>query len=712
MSEHSGKVLVVDDVELNLVAMQGLLRRDDTDILFARSGQEALELLLVHDVAVAIVDVQMPIMDGFELAELMRGVERTRHVPIIFLTAGAHDNERRFRGYGAGAVDFLYKPVEPEILRRKVDVFIQLWRQRQDLARQRDELRAVADEKSRLLEELRESEARFRTLADHMSPLAWMMDEAGSVYWYNRRWYDYTGTTFEEMQGWGWQAVHHPHHVERVVAGKRRALESGEPWEDLFPLRARDGSFRWFLARAVPIRDGQGRIIRWFGTNIDVTDQRAMEEQLRDREERLRVFAGQLEQLVSERTDELTQSQQQLRALATELNLTELRERKRLAAELHDHLAQMLVLCRLKLGQSKRIDGMVPACQDLIRQTEDVLNEALTYTRTLVADLAPPVLHDFGLAAALRWLREYMERHDLRVRLEAPDDCGDGLPEDEAVLLFQSVRELLINTSKHAECDAASVSLVRENGVLRIEVRDDGRGMDPLVAQRPSDASGFGLFSIRERMRALGGTFDLQSAPGRGTVARLTLPIGKPEASPEVPLDPPGAARPESALEGAHEQPFVGVSEDRPGAAPAGLFAAASSKPHPVRSSIRVLLVDDHAMVRQGLRSLLDSYPDVEVVGEAANGEEAVAAVEQCHPSLVVMDINMPIMNGIEATARIKGKRPQMTVIGLSVQTGGEAQEAMLKAGAAVLLTKEAVVDELYGAIHGMRVMEPGNVIS
>jgi len=129
----SVKFLLVDDLEDNLLALSALLRDLEVEILPARSGAEALELLLVHDVALALLDVQMPEMDGFELAELMRGSERTRHVPIIFVTAGVRDSHRHFRGYEAGAVDFLYKPVEPHVLRSKAQVFFQLHRQKQQL---------------------------------------------------------------------------------------------------------------------------------------------------------------------------------------------------------------------------------------------------------------------------------------------------------------------------------------------------------------------------------------------------------------------------------------------------------------------------------------------------------------------------------------------------------------------------------------------------
>jgi two-component system, sensor histidine kinase and response regulator len=137
------KCLLVDDLEENLLALSALLRREDVEILEARSGAEALELLLVHDVALAFLDVQMPDMDGFELAELMRGSDRTRNVPIIFVTAGVRDQYRLFKGYDTGAVDFLYKPIDPHILKSKADVFFQLYRQKQQLARQLEELTAT-----------------------------------------------------------------------------------------------------------------------------------------------------------------------------------------------------------------------------------------------------------------------------------------------------------------------------------------------------------------------------------------------------------------------------------------------------------------------------------------------------------------------------------------------------------------------------------------
>ena len=162
MSTDPVNFLLVDDLEENLLALEGLLRRDGLRLHKARSGPDALELLLRHEVALALVDVQMPGMDGFELAELMRGTERTRRVPIIFLTAGSADRGRRFRGYETGAVDFLHKPIEPDVLRSKAEVFLELDRRRQELGRQRDELQAATAENARLLEESRRTAEALR----------------------------------------------------------------------------------------------------------------------------------------------------------------------------------------------------------------------------------------------------------------------------------------------------------------------------------------------------------------------------------------------------------------------------------------------------------------------------------------------------------------------------------------------------------------------
>ena len=131
-------------------------------------------------------------------------------------------------------------------------------------------------------ERLAERESEFTTLADNVAQLSWMAQPDGHIYWYNKRWYDYTGTDLAEMEGWGWEKVHHPDHIKPVVEFVTQAWTKGEPWELTFPLRGADGEYRWFLTRAVPERDAQGQLVRWLGTNTDVTEMRHLQEQLQN----------------------------------------------------------------------------------------------------------------------------------------------------------------------------------------------------------------------------------------------------------------------------------------------------------------------------------------------------------------------------------------------------------------------------------------------
>lgn len=384
-----------------------------------------------------------------------------------------------------------------------------------------------------------------------------------------------------------------------------------------------------------------------------------------------------LERVVNTKTAELQQSQERLRALASELNLTEQRERKRLATELHDHLQQMLVFGKLTIGQGKRSASGVPACERVLKKVDEILSDALVYSRTLVAELSPPVLRDHGLAASLKWLAEYMKtKHEQTVTVVVPVDQGLNLPEDQRVLLFQSVRELLINSAKHAGTGQARLTMEQHADYVRITVHDDGQGFDYTAADAGTVSDGisskFGLFSIQERMRALGGSFEIQSAPGKGTSAILVLPLAESMADQ-------GAIIVDSPFLHDRLQEHTAPTD---------------------RSTIRILIADDHAMIRQGLRTMLEAYHDVHISGEAANGDQAITLAQEIQPDVVLMDINMPQVNGIDATAVIKRHSPHTVIVGLSVNADRGNREAMIQAGATTLLTKEAPVEELYQAIH------------
>jgi PAS domain S-box-containing protein len=274
-------ILMVDDQPAKLLSYEAILAELGENLVKAASGREALEILLKTDVAVVLMDVSMPEMDGFEMAEIIRQHPRFQKMAIIFISAVHLTDLDRLKGYQRGAVDYISVPVVPEVLRAKVSVFAELHRKRRQLETLNRELEQRVLERT---EELQESETQFRTLANSIPQLAWMADPGGTVFWYNQRWYDYTGTTLEEIRGAAWQKLHHPEHVTRVVQGLQHSWDTGEPWEDTFPLRGKDGDYRWFLSRSVPIYDSHGKIARWFGTCTDISRQMATEEALRKTE--------------------------------------------------------------------------------------------------------------------------------------------------------------------------------------------------------------------------------------------------------------------------------------------------------------------------------------------------------------------------------------------------------------------------------------------
>lgn len=381
------------------------------------------------------------------------------------------------------------------------------------------------------------------------------------------------------------------------------------------------------------------------------------------------------------KTEELMRSQERLRALASDLTLTEQRERRKLAGDLHDYLAQLLVAGRMKLRQAVARVTEEPG-KRLLTELDQIFDESLRYTRTLIADLAPPSLQEFGLSHAFRWLSEYMRTHGLIVDVQVGSD-RINLPDDQAILVFQSVRELLFNIVKHAGANRAVVAVSVTSTELRIMVTDDGQGFDQaaVAARGGSTSSKFGLFSIDERMRAMGGRFEINSIPGNGTRASMILPYWPAPATAESrELDKENPAEPKAA----------GSPDRRSGL---------TGRPSQQQPTIRVLLVDDHVMVRHGIKNLLDGHENLRVIGEAADGQQAVQLSMELRPDVVIMDVNLPVMDGIATTSRIHKDCAKTVIIGLSVHDDRQIMDAMTKAGASAFVSKGSVTEELYEAI-------------
>jgi PAS domain S-box-containing protein len=273
-------VLVVDDQRENRVALRAILSSPDYRVLEAASEAEALRHLLREDCALILLDVVMPDTDGFELAALIKQRERTAAVPIIFLTAEANDTGLVRRGYAVGAADYLIKPLLPEVVRAKVAVFVQLYRQRRHIERQAVLLLDAERKDSDLkLMDLRlGAERRYRALAEAVPHIVWTARSNGSIDYVNRRWFEYAALPMGN--GGGWLAAVHPDEVDDVRGRWQQAIAAGEAFEIECRLRRGDGVYHWHLARGLPEEGPSGEVISWLGTFTDIDDQKRVQEVL------------------------------------------------------------------------------------------------------------------------------------------------------------------------------------------------------------------------------------------------------------------------------------------------------------------------------------------------------------------------------------------------------------------------------------------------
>jgi PAS domain S-box-containing protein len=531
-------------------------------------------------------------------------------------------------------------------------------------------LARLLEERDRLTNSLRESEDRLKRAQEIAHLGSWELDLLSNKLTWSDEVFRIFGLEPQEFGATYDAFLDHIHPEDRfaVDAAYSDSLREGRHTYEIEHRVVRSGTseVRFVHEKCEHLRDASGRIVRSVGMVHDITERKHSDEELRR-------SRAELESRVEERTREVGALANSLRALATELTQAEQRERLRLAQTLHDHLQQLLVAAQMQLSLIPRADAK--SIQMTVCSVDAIIRDALAASRSLTVELCPPVLHQSGLVAALSWLATNMEeKQQFRVHLRATNDAEPASPEVRA-FLFDAVRELLLNSVKHSSVREASLAMLRTpDDRCTIVLEDEGCGFDP-AALRPGTSGGFGLFSIQQRLLHLGGTLEIESAPGRGTKAFLSIPVGR--SSEAVPSSC-------EAIDGAGGQ--VHVHEKGP--------------------KIRVLLVDDHQIMRQGLTSLLQFENDIEIVGEAENGEQAVALARRHLPDVVIMDVNMPGMDGISATRVLATEMPQTRVIGLSMHLDHDAANAMREAGAVAYITKGGNSEDMIAAIRACGMLE------
>jgi PAS domain S-box-containing protein len=689
--EPKVNILLVDDKLENLLALEAILERLGANLVRATSGEEALRCLLHQDFAVILLDVQMPGMDGFETATLIRNRGRSRQTPIIFLTAFSTSDQMLFKGYALGAVDYLLKPIDPNILTSKVTVFVELFKKTQAVQRQAAQLTAINAE-------LRQSEERFRSLSTCSPVGIFETDNQGKCKYTNPRYQAICGLSAAESLQTKWLESVHPEDRERAIASWSEFIDQGGEYSAEFRFLTTDDSLRWVRVHSSPMLSNQGELLGYVGTIEDITDRKQAEEI------RAQVIR---EQTARQEAEAANRMKDEFLAV--------------LSHELRTPLTAMLGwsrILRAKKLDEKATARALEAIERNANSQEQLIEDILDVSRIIRGQLrlnlcaVNPIT---VIEAALDIVRPLAENKGIQLytALDATlgSVCGDP------ARLQQIVWNLLTNAIKftpkggkvemrleavHQEYQVAPEHQASALGIppnlptssvyAQIQVIDTGIGIDPdflpkvferfrqadSTTTRSHNGLGLGLAIVRHLVELHGGTITADSQ-GEGTGATFTvrLPlmysnIHTTDINQEKSLD-----------SGDHSTPLEGL---------------------------KVLIVDDETDTRNFLAFLFEEYGAN--VNVAASADAAIALITQSQPDLLVSDIGMSEADGYSFIRQLRSLEAQqgsknIPAIALTAYSLEEDRLQAIQAGFQQHLSKPVDPHKLIAVVTNLLHLSP-----
>lgn len=470
------------------------------------------------------------------------------------------------------------------------------------------------------MKNLEASEAQFSAMADNISQFAWMADETGWIYWYNKRWYDYTGTNHEEWQGWGWQKALHPDMAEEVIKSFKLAIEDGKDWEDTFLLRGKDGVYLWFLSRAVPLRNTEGKVIRWFGTNTDITEQKETNKK------------AEAATLMAEGA--MKSKQQFLSNMSHEI---------RTPMNAIVGFTNVMLKTKLDENQNKYINAIKASGDSLIVLIDDILDLAKVDTGKMIFQIIP-----FKLSESMIEMLYLFEIKIQEKNLELVNQYDYTIPEillGDPLRLHQIIINLISNAIKFTTKGkiTLSVRLLEEDdekATIEFSISDTGIGIPEnrleyifgAFQQATSETSqlfggtGLGLAIVKQLVENQKGTLAVTSKVGEGSNFSFVLSFKKTEVETAEEID-------------------LEIT--------------------PTIKNLKILVVEDVKLNQLLMKIILEDF-GIEV-DLADNGKIAVEKLNINNYDIIFMDLQMPEMNGFEATEYIRNKmNSQIPIIALT----------------------------------------------
>jgi PAS domain S-box-containing protein len=493
---------------------------------------------------------------------------------------------------------------------------------------------------------LQDAEHPYRVLVETINDGVATLDTSGVILYANSRFGAILRIPAESCVGTSLQSHISPSEwtvLQNLIAGGLSNSTQGE-----ISLDAAEGRPRLVRLALNPVKNSNPRTICMVATEL--TELAEANEALRSNEESLRLLSNQLLKVQDE-------------------------ERRHIARDLHDITGQKLAFQSMALSQvlNRESSGLDPESRRALLECSALSKQVGEEIRTLSYLLHPPLLDELGLSSAVKWYIEGFERRSgIMVKVEIASDFMRLSPDVE-VTLFRVIQESLTNIHRYSGTSKAFVRLKVTSNKIELQVGDSGKGMSPDTLNARTGRVvplGVGIQGMRERIRQLAGKLEITSQPNQGTLVKATLPLSIAQAS----------ASPQSAASSALMSPTGGI---------------APSSAHRTLSRKQILIADDHEMLRRGLRSMLEKEPDWEICGEAVDGQDAVDKATAFRPDLVILDINMPVLNGLVAVRQILRNSPETRILIFTVHDSDQTLKEIQAAGAHGILSKSNASQDL-----------------
>ncbi|KYG68484.1 hypothetical protein AZI87_04350 [Bdellovibrio bacteriovorus] len=645
-------ILIVDDRIDGLITLEAVLDMPGVNLVKAQSGREALDLLNLYDFGVILLDVQMPELDGFETAALIRKHEKYKLTPIIFVTAINKDERYIYRGYEAGAVDYIFKPFEPQILRSKVSVFIELFKKNRQLQAQAETIRESERRERylRLTELENESLKRYRNLADAIPHMVWRARGDGTLDYFNKGWSDYTGLSLEKSFGSGWQTAFVGEDLTNFLKTWMQAMADGSSFECECRITKHDGEQRWFWVKTVSELNQFGQAQNWLGTCTDIHDRKMAEIRL-------------------------IQAEKEAKAA----NLSKTSFLANMSHEIRTPMNAILGFTELMLEPNQTSEDRIDCIHTVQRNASQLLkiiDEILDISKVESGHMT--IEHvEVNMSALLEDLKNLLNLQAADKGLNFEINLMNSIPQaiySDPTRLRQILLNLVGNALKFTSHGFVHLDVQWQNDEMRFLISDSGVGIAPEHASklfqpfvqedgsttRKFGGTGLGLALSRQLARAMGGDVKLEeSKQGKGSKFLVTIhaePVNRKSLI--------------SNLEFGIQRKRKSISEISDGRL----------------KGMKVLLVED-VLDNQALMVHFLNIAGAQV-DVANNGQEGIAKALKGKYDAVLMDIQMPLMDGYEATRLLRAQNFKAPIIALSAHALREEREKSISAGCTEHLAK------------------------